>query len=62
MRDFNANHYLLVGIEDLFFHITSRLVERKTQIEANRVLRSRDSFMLTNAVSAPEESVGSWCC
>lgn len=50
------------GIEDLFLLITSKLVFRKAQIETNRILRSRDSFMLadTDSISVPNAS--GWCC
>lgn len=50
------------GIEDLFFLITSRLVERKSQIESERILRSRDSVMLRDSDDNTASAAGGWCC
>lgn len=50
------------GIEELFLQITRRLVERKAKIENDRVLRSRDSIMLHDAVPTPTTPTTSWCC
>jgi hypothetical protein len=51
----------VLGIEELFLNITQQLVERKVAIENARVLRSRDSIMLTEA-DVPAISASSWCC
>ncbi|KAI5480594.1 hypothetical protein MNV49_000290 [Pseudohyphozyma bogoriensis] len=48
------------GVEDVFLLITRRLVERKSQIENERILRSRDSIMLHEATQPQVTS--SWCC
>lgn len=50
-----------VGIEALFLQITHRLVERKADIESARVLRSRDSVLLTEP-EVPTAAGGVWCC
>ncbi|KAK4701618.1 hypothetical protein P7C70_g4611, partial [Phenoliferia sp. Uapishka_3] len=50
-----------LGIEDLFFDITRRLVERKAQIESNRILRSRDSIMIRDS-DVPVVVSGGICC
>lgn len=57
------------GIEDLFLSITTRLVERKSEIETERVLRSRDSVMLHERKDDAERggagangAVGGWGC
>lgn len=50
------------GIEDLFLLITSRLVERKSQIDSDRVLRSRDSIMLRDNDDEATTNNGGWCC
>lgn len=36
------------GIEDLFLTIASKLVERKVQIEHDRILRTKDSIMISD--------------
>ncbi|KAL8292914.1 hypothetical protein RQP46_000608 [Phenoliferia psychrophenolica] len=50
-----------IGIEDLILDITQRLVERKVQIETDRVLRTRDSFMLHDPESPTVASSGICC-
>lgn len=51
-----------IGIEDLFLLITRRLVERKSKIESDRVLRSRDSIMLRDNDDPATTNAGGWCC
>ncbi len=53
------------GIEDVFFHITQRLVERKVAIEREKALRERDSIMLTHATPPPpgiDDAARRWSC
>ena len=54
------------GIEDLFLNIASRLVERKIQIEHERVLRSKDSIMIDHhahgGTDKMEDSTRVWGC
>ncbi|KDE08940.1 hypothetical protein MVLG_01032 [Microbotryum lychnidis-dioicae p1A1 Lamole] len=49
-----------IGVEEMFVHITQRLVERKAQIESARILRSRGSIMLRD--DTPNPATAGWCC
>ena len=51
------------GIEDLFLSIASKLVERRSQIEHDRVLRTKNSVMLGNqGQDRVEETARGWRC
>jgi GTPase SAR1 family protein len=51
------------SIEDLFLTITSKLVERKVQIEHDRVLRRKDSIMITKeGDSKVQDTTRIWGC
>ena len=52
------------GIEDLFLSIASKLVERKSQIEHDRILRSKNSIMLggVQGHEKVEENIRGWAC
>jgi hypothetical protein len=51
------------GIEDLFLRVTTRLVQKKAQIERERVLRSRDSVMLSTGENDVDPAKpASWSC
>lgn len=52
------------GIEDLFLAIASKLVERKSEIEHERILRTKDSIMIRDAKDEQlrAEQAGVWGC
>lgn len=60
---FDLTYCYWTGVEDLFLHITTRLVDRKVQIERDRVERSRNSVLLTApADDADKSPAGYGCC
>lgn len=53
--------FLKLGIEEVFLNIAQQLVVRKARIESQRILRTRDSVMLTDVASGQSNSGAEWC-